>query len=252
MPTVLSKLGGSLAFLVLVGCSATAPSADSGAPSVDSGNGEAGPADAAVEAAPDAKDGVTLAAMPAGYTQSAYLSTAPERSFPSGATQVLDSAKDYIAIVDTDVGSIVLDLYETETPVTVNSFVFLALHHFYEQVAFHRVITDFMAQTGDPNTVAGKTSSWGKGGPGYAFKLEVNPSLNFDAPGVLGMARSSSPDSNGSQFFITFDAYPSLSQNYTVWGKVTTGLDVLAKITLGEPPPTPTRMTEVRIGAKAK
>jgi peptidylprolyl isomerase len=80
----------------------------------------------------------------------------------------------------------------------------------------------------------------------------VKHSLNFDGAGVLGMARTDQPDTNGSQFFITFAAQPSLDQKYTVWGKVLTGLDVLPKIVRGEPPTTPTRISRVTIGAKAK
>ena len=188
--------------------------------------------------------------MPAGFTQVPYLTDAPVRKFTK-AEQVLDATKDYIAVVDTDVGRIVLDLYETETPITVNSFVFLSLNHFYEGILFHRVIDGFMAQTGDPNSLSSNTATWGTGGCGYKFGLELQPTLNFDAPGGLGMANSG-PTQNGSQFFITFVAYPSLNQNYTVWGKVITGLDVLPNIVRGEPPTTPSKIIEVQIGAKAK
>ncbi|MFO0665043.1 MAG: peptidylprolyl isomerase [Polyangiaceae bacterium] len=202
--------------------------------------------DAAVEAAAPGY-------MPAGYTQEPYLSVAPERKF-TAAEQVLDAARDYIAVLDTDVGVIVLDLFESDTPVTVNSFVFLARHHFYEQIAFHRVIEGFMAQTGDPKSVTGKNSTWGNGNPGYFFGTEFKPNLNFDGPGILGMARTNDPNTNGSQFFITFVAYPSLNQQYTVWGKVTEGMDNVLKIARGEPPATETatRIREARIGSKAK
>ncbi|HEX7604400.1 MAG TPA: peptidylprolyl isomerase, partial [Polyangiaceae bacterium] len=187
-----------------------------------------------------------------------YLTDAPVRKFAK-ADQVLDATKDYIAVVDTDVGRIVLDLYEADTPITVNSFVFLALNHFYEGILFHRVIDGFMAQTGDPNSLQPNTKTWGTGGPGYKFGLELNPNLNFDAPGVLGMANAG-PTQNGSQFFITFAAYPSLytgadgglDQQYTVWGKVIDGLDVLPNIVRGEPPVNPSKIVEVRIGTKPK
>ncbi len=261
MQNVLRSLGIVLLGLVPFGCSAkkdaecqaawcgnptaSASSNDAGATQSDAGVGDA-------NAAFDGDAAETSSGMPAGYTQVAYLSTMPERSFPSGPTQVVQPGTDYIAVIDSDVGRMVLDLYEDDTPKTVNSFVFLSLHHFYEQVAFHRVIDKFMAQTGDPNTVSGRPSSWGSGGPGYQYGLEVKSSLNFDAPGVLGMARTSDPNSNGSQFFIMFNDYPSLNQQYTVWGKVIDGLAVLSKIVQGEPPTTPTRMTEVRIGTKAK
>ena len=223
-----------LAF-VLLGCSASTTVA----PKPDSGS------------TPDAGTDAAASTLPAGYTAVPYLTDTPVRKFTK-AEQVLDATKDYIAVVDTDVGRIVLDLYEADTPITVNSFVFLALNHFYEGIAFHRVIDGFMAQTGDPNTLGTNKNTWGTGGCGYQFGLELKPNLNFDAPGILGMARSTSPDSNGSQFFITFVDYASLSQQYTVWGKVIDGMGVLPTIVRGEPPATPTRITEVRIGIKAK
>ena len=155
-------------------------------------------------------------------------------------------------IVETDVGRLVLDLYEVETPATVNSFVFLSLHRFYQGVAFHRVIDGFMAQTGDPNTLKNRRNTWGQGGPGYQFGLEVRPELTFDGPGVLGMARADDPGTNGSQFFLTFEAQPSLDQLYTVWGRVLEGLPVLPALVRGEPPQTPTRIVQVGIAIKAR
>lgn len=230
-------------------------SASSSTPTPDAGASDAGtsPPDAYVAPAQDAApvDAGPTGYVPAGYTQVPYLSAAPVRSFKA-ADPVLDATKDYVAVVETDVGRMVLDLFESETPITVNSFVFLSLHHFYEQVAFHRVIDNFMAQTGDPKSVSGKPNTWGTGNPGYFFGTEFKPELNFDGPGILGMARTNDPNTNGSQFFITFVEYPSLNQQYTVWGKVTEGLDNLAKIVKGEPPATPTRITEVRIAVKSK
>lgn len=180
----------------------------------------------------------------------AYLSADAGTRKYAKADQVTETGKDYIAILDTDAGRIVLDLLETRAPITVNSFVFLALHHYYEGVAFHRVIDDFMAQTGDPKSIAGAPATWGTGGPGYAFDVELQPDLNFDSPGVLGMARGQTTNSNGSQFFITLVAYPSLNQQYTVWGKVIEGLDVLPNIVRGEPPTAPSRIAAIRIAAK--
>lgn len=101
-------------------------------------------------------------------------------------------------------------------------------------------------------TVDKPNNTWGTGGPGYTFGLEVMPSLTFDARGVLGMARSSSPNSNGSQFFITFAPYAAGNQMYTVFGKVTEGDAVLDLIKRGAPPGflDPTRMTEVHVCEK--
>ncbi len=194
--------------------------------------------------------------LPAGYSLVPFLSdTATTHTF-SKADQVIDASKDYVAVIDTSVGRVVIHLLATDTPITINSFVFLALHHYFDGIAFHRVIDGFMAQTGDPNTLKADQTNWGTGGPGYQFALEVKPSLNFDGPGVVGMARTAQPNTNGSQFFIVFDVQASLNQQYTVFGKVIEGLDILPAIVRGGPQGTtfpstgPTRMTDVYIGAK--
>src|SRR6185312_1744205 len=128
---------------------------------------EPAPADVAAEAAQY---------LPAGYTQMAFLSDTPVRTFKSdggGAPQqVIDSSHDYVAVLDTDAGRIVMHLLSQVAPITVNSFVFLVLNHFYDGIAFHRVIDQFVAQGGDPNTISGAPSTWGGGGPGYSFGLE--------------------------------------------------------------------------------
>jgi peptidylprolyl isomerase len=232
--------------LVLVACSSSSSPSTPPAPSPDGGA-----ADAGLQPTSDAGDAAAAPAkyMPPGYTEVPFLSEAPERRFLR-ADKVIAPGKDYIAVVDTSVGRLVLDLYEAETPTTVNSFVFLALHHFYEKVAFHRVIDDFMAQTGDPKSIDQDPATWGTGGPGYKFGVELKAELKFDGPGVLGMARGEPLDSNGSQFFITLKARPDLDQQYTVWGKLTEGADLLPKIVRGEPPADPTRILEVRIGVR--
>jgi cyclophilin family peptidyl-prolyl cis-trans isomerase len=183
---------------------------------------------------------------PAGYTLVPFLGDTARHDFPS-ADMVLTAGKDYRAVIETDAGRLVLDLHETDTPITVNSFVFLALHHYYDNIAFHRVIDSFMAQGGDPNTLDTDSSSWGTGGPGYQYGLEVVASLKYDQAGVVGSARSNSPNTNGSQFFITFAAQPSLDGKYTIFGRVVEGIDVLPKIVRGEPPAAPTRMSRVYI-----
>jgi peptidylprolyl isomerase len=164
--------------------------------------------------------------------------------------QVIDGTHQYVGVLDTDVGRIVMQLYTNVAPITCNSFVFLTLNHFYDGVAFHRVIDGFMAQTGDPNSIKGAPSTWGLGNAGYFFGLELDPSYNYDKAGVVGMARGQTTDSNSSQFFITFNAYPSLNQQYTVWAQVIEGLDVLPNIVRGEPPTTPTRIVDAYVGVK--
>ena len=267
MPTHPRALALLFAAVPFAACSSTSPVAidggdagtvmdggDSGSP-FDSGmqpdGGDAGP-DAGLDDAgmpPDGGDGGADSGValycPAGYTLTPYLTdTATTHTFTQ-ADQVLDSQKDYVAVLETDQGRIVMHLLASDAPITVNSFVFLTLHHFFDGIAFHRVIDAFMAQGGDPNTLQSNMSTWGVGGPGYSFGLEVTPSLNYDGPGVVGMARTSDPNSNGSQFFITFTAQHGLDQQYTIFAEVTEGLDVLPNIARGMPPAVPTRMTEV-------
>lgn len=159
-----------------------------------------------------------------------YFNTAPEMQ--------LEDGKDYVARITTDVGEIVLDLFEEQTPVTVNNFVTLANLGFYDNTMFHRVIEGFMAQAGDP-------SGTGRGGPGYVFEDEIVPELVFDKAGLLAMANAG-PGTNGSQFFITFDAADWLNGQHTIFGQVIEGEDLLPKIQLRDPadPNAPATMIE--------
>lgn len=140
---------------------------------------------------------------------------------------VIDVHKNYLADLQTDKGEIVIQLYASEAPIAVNSFVFLARRGWYNGVTFHRVITGEIAQAGDP-------SGTGYGGPGYAFRNEISPNLNFDEAGMVGMANAGA-DSNGSQFFITLSPQSSLDGSYTVFGKVVQGLDVAKSLTPRDP-----------------
>ncbi len=147
-----------------------------------------------------------------------YLSETPVRSF-AAPEPVLEPGKDYYARLKTTKGEILLDLLEKEAPNTVNSFVFLALHRYFEDLDWHRVIPGFVAQTGDP-------TGTGRGGPGYAFGLEIVPGLAFDREGLVGMARTQDPNSNGSQFFLTLGPAPHLTGQYTLFARVVKGMDV--------------------------
>lgn len=231
---------GAWIFVVALGCSSS---------SVTPTGNDAAVTD--VQTVTDTPSGTDTPAVtpdrPATYTEMPFLTENPVRRFDGAPGDMLTPGHDYRAVIETDAGRMVLDLLEAETPVTVNSFVFLARNHFYEGIAFHRVIEGFMAQSGDPNTIGTNRASWGTGGPGYNFSLEVQDGLGFDGPGVLGMARATSPDTNGSQFFITFAAQPRLSGMYTVFGRVIEGMSVLATVARGEPPMTPTRITRVTI-----
>lgn len=179
------------------------------------------------------------------WSETPYLSATATHSFTAAET-VTTPGIDYAARIETDTGTMVVDLAEVDAPIAVNSFVFLARHHFFDGLAFHRVIDGFMAQGGDPNTLAMPSEAWGTGGPGYQFVNETAPSLLFDVGGVLAMANAGR-DTNGSQFFITFAAAPHLDGGYTIFGRAIEGAEVLASIARGEPPATPTRITTVQI-----
>jgi peptidyl-prolyl cis-trans isomerase B (cyclophilin B) len=140
---------------------------------------------------------------------------------------VIDSEKGYTATLTTDRGAIKIELTPKETPVTVNNFVFLASHGYYDGLNFHRVITSppFMIQGGCP-------LGTGTGGPGYQFKDEFSPNLKHDE-GVLSMANAGA-GTNGSQFFITLAPQPHLNNRHTVFGKVIEGMDAVRAIRQGD------------------
>ena len=175
-----------------------------------------------------------------------YLSETPVRSFKA-PEPVLKAGLNYYAEIDTTKGKLLVQLFPDKAPNTVNSFVFLTLHHYFKDILWHRVIPGFMAQTGDP-------TGTGTGGPGYTFGLEINPSLNFDKAGILGMARTADPNSNGSQFFITLDPAPHLDGQYTVFGKVIEGMDTVRELspTNGVPKSQWDKIISVRILTKPK
>ena len=138
----------------------------------------------------------------------------------------IDVAKSYGASIETNRGTIELTLYPQHAPQTVNNFVFLAGQGYYDGVKFHRVIADFMIQTGDP-------TGTGRGGPGYKFGDECQGNPLKHERGVISMANAG-PNTNGSQFFITHVPTPHLNGKHTVFGKVTKGQDVVDAIEQGD------------------
>lgn len=141
------------------------------------------------------------------------------------------------ATLQTSEGDIEIELYDEKVPNTVENFVGLATGEkewedpetgetrstpLYDNIPFHRVIPDFMIQTGDP-------TGTGRGGPGYTFDDEFHPDLRHDEPGVVSMANRG-PNTNGSQFFVTLDAQPHLDDKHAVFGKVIDGMDVVEAI----------------------
>jgi len=134
-----------------------------------------------------------------------------------------------VAVIKTTEGEMVVEFWPEVAPKTVENFKKLAREGFYDGTCFHRVIKGFMIQGGDPNTKdASKEAAWGTGGPGYQIKAEFND--RHHDRGVLSMARSQHPDSAGSQFFICHGAPRFLDKQYTAFGKLIKGDDVLEKI----------------------
>ena len=130
-------------------------------------------------------------------------------------------------VIDTNKGVIKLALYEKDAPITTKNFIDLVERKFYDGLKFHRVVPGFVIQGGDPK-------GDGTGGSGKTIKLEVSPKLKHDAAGVLAMARSQDPNSASCQFYITLEATPFLDNNYAVFGRVTSGLEVVKKIAIGD------------------
>ena len=129
----------------------------------------------------------------------------------------------HIAVIETNFGTIELELFEDQTPITAQNFIDLAQKGFYDGVIFHRVIDGFMIQGGDP-------TGTGMGGPDYTIEDEFLPTLQFTGEGVLAMANTGRPHTGGSQFFITLEKTPWLDGHHAVFGKVIKGMDVVHKI----------------------
>ncbi len=144
----------------------------------------------------------------------------------SAPAMSIDPNKQYAATIETSKGTIVIDLAANYAPKTVNNFVFLANNGFYDGLKFHRVISNFMIQGGDP-------TGTGAGGPGYKFEDEVRNNPLKHETGVLSMANAG-PNTNGSQFFITHSPQPHLNGKHTVFGKVREGQDVVNAIRQGD------------------
>ncbi len=182
----------------------------------------------------------------AGETGGTSATTNPE----TGTTDTpknTNITKKHMITITTNYGDITFETYDNDAPNTVQNFVTLANKGFYNGLTFHRVIKGFMIQGGDPN-------GNGTGGPGYAFADEINPASDLYKTGykkgVVAMANAG-PNTNGSQFFIMTEDYP-LPPNYTIFGKVTAGQDVVDKIAgvktgAGDKPVTPVTMKSVSV-----
>jgi cyclophilin family peptidyl-prolyl cis-trans isomerase/protein-disulfide isomerase len=170
-----------------------------------------------------------------------------QRAYTVCPPMVIDPSRSYEATIKTEKGDIVVKLYADKAPLAVNSFVFLAREGWFNNTTFHRVIKNFVAQAGDP-------SASGFGGPGYQFGNE-NAEAVFNRSGLLAMANSG-PDTNGSQFFITFAQAPNLNGGYTMFGEVLKGMDVAEKLTernpdsAGAPLPPGDKLLSIEISEK--
>jgi peptidyl-prolyl cis-trans isomerase B (cyclophilin B) len=165
------------------------------------------------------------------------------KQWSSPPAMTVDPNKKYTATIETTEGTITAELYPKDAPQHVNSFIFLAREGYYDGVIFHRVIPGFMIQGGDP-------TGTGSGGPGYRVKAEFNSRKH--TRGVLSAARTSDPNSAGSQFFIMHDVAPHLDGQYSAFGAVTSGMEVVDKIASAQKdrndrPKNPAKMTKVTI-----
>jgi len=152
----------------------------------------------------------------------------PSKQYSRPPEMQIDPNKRYEAVFHTDRGDFTVELFAREAPVTVNNIVFLARDGFYDGTTFHRVIQGFMAQGGDP-------TGTGTGGPGYKFNDERGAlALKHDRAGILSMANAG-PNTNGSQFFITFGPTPHLNGKHGVFGRVASGMDVVNSIRPRDP-----------------
>jgi len=151
--------------------------------------------------------------------------TSKPKTYSAPPPMTIDTSKQYTATIETEKGKMILELFARDVPVTVNNFVFLAREGFYDGSTFHRVIPGFMAQGGDP-------TGTGRGGPGYKFADEFTEHKHI--AGTLSMANAG-PNTNGSQFFITFTPQHALDGKHTVFGQLIEGMDVLEKLTPRDP-----------------
>ena len=223
-----------IALLAFAGCVLPTPS-----PEATTASGQDSSTTAAEETTRETPAAQAATATPAGPASSPTAEPPPtptivsarqamRNQYSSAPAMALETASDYFAELRTNYGNFRVDLLETETPLTVNNFVFLAQQGFYDGLIFHRVIENFMIQGGDPTGTGG-------GGPGYRFRDEIVPGLVFDSPGKLAMANAG-PGTNGSQFFITTVPTPHLNGAHTIFGVVIDGqsvVDAISRVSTG-------------------
>ena len=146
-----------------------------------------------------------------------------KRQYTACPPVTVQGNRQYIATLQTEKGKVVIQLFADKAPITVNSFIFLARKGWYDNITFHRVIPDLFAQTGDP-------SGTGKGNPGYYLITEIDPSMKFTTSGMVAMVNSG-PDTSGSQFFITYGSTTQYDGQYTIFGQVLSGMEIVESLT---------------------
>jgi len=167
---------------------------------------------------------VALSAVSCGGPAPEPAPTPKPKTYSAPPPMTIDTSKQYVAIIETEKGNLLLELFARDVSITVNNFVFLAREGFYDGTTFHRVIPGFMAQGGDP-------TGTGRGGPGYKFDDEFTEHTHV--AGALSMANSG-PNTNGSQFFITYTPQHGLDGKHSVFGQLIEGMDVLEKLENGD------------------
>ncbi|MDX2065592.1 MAG: peptidylprolyl isomerase [Fimbriimonadaceae bacterium] len=244
-PRILSTFTGfGLAALLIIGCAQ--PTAEPAKiESATTTAGEGGTTDAK---AASLTETTTTESAPAPAEQGDKFSKLPFASTKISATDR--------AVIETNMGTIELSFFVDKAPNHVKNFIHLAEKGFYEKCQFHRVIKGFMIQGGCPNTKPGNAGNGpaGTGGPGYNVPAEFNDTAH--EPGILSMARAGDPDSAGSQFFICHAAAPSLDGQYTAFGKVEKGMNVVNKIAEvktgpNDMPTSPVVINKIRIVRKS-
>jgi cyclophilin family peptidyl-prolyl cis-trans isomerase len=219
-------IGGVLLAVALAGAVACGSGDDKGTKTTTSDAFSTTPGSAATKAAAPTSGATAPSSVCTSVTAPPAGQTGGRKTYTAAPPMTIDVNKTYCAIIEMDIGNITLELFAKEAPATVNNFVFLAREHYYDGITFHRVIPGFVAQAGDP-------TGTGSGGPGYTIPDEVNANKFLD--GTVGMAKTSAPNSGGSQFFIDYAAQPGLDGGYTAFGRVVAGRDVLDKIAPREP-----------------
>jgi peptidyl-prolyl cis-trans isomerase B (cyclophilin B) len=178
---------------------------------------------------PDGPEAVAAGTCGPTGSRIASVQRTGQETFSAPPERIIDPDKKYVAKMETNRGLITIELSAKEAPNTVNNFVFLSCSGFYDDLTFHRVVREpspFVIQGGDPR-------GDGRGGPGYLFNDEFSPNLRHSGPGVLSMANAG-PNTNGSQFFITLAQAPHLDDRHSVFGRVTSGMDVANRVQQGD------------------